>query len=100
MRAAFVRANSVSGDGEAESLSQLFHILGSVEQQRGCCRLNDGACELTLYTGCCNADRGVYYYTTYDNGQITAVDMHRADLDSRELIRYPMLQQEDVYFQN
>jgi len=28
------------------------------------------------------------------------VDMHRADLDSRELIRYPMLQQEDVYFQN
>ena len=76
VRAAFVRANSVSGDGEAESLSQLFHILGSVEQQRGCCRLNDGACELTLYTGCCNADRGVYYYTTYDNGQITAVDMH------------------------
>ncbi len=34
VRAAFVRANSVSGDGEAESLSQLFHILGSVEQQR------------------------------------------------------------------
>lgn len=27
VRAAFVRANSVSGDGEAESLSQLFHIL-------------------------------------------------------------------------
>ena len=98
--AAFVRANSVSGDGEAESLSQLFHILGSVEQQRGCCRLNDGACELTLYTGCCNADRGVYYYTTYDNGQITAVDMHRADLDGDAPVSYPLVTEMQVRWEN
>ena len=100
VRAAFVRANSVSGDGEAESLSQLFHILGSVEQQRGCCRLNDGACELTLYTGCCNADRGVYYYTTYDNSQITAVDMHHADLDGCEPVSYPLVTEMRLYQQN
>ena len=100
VRAAFVRANSVSGDGEAESLSQLFHILGSVEQQRGCCRLNDGACELTLYTGCCNADRGVYYYTTYDNGQITAVDMHRADLDGAAPVSYPLVTEMQVRWEN
>ena len=100
VRAAFVRANSVSGDGEAESLSQLFHILGSVEQQRGCCRLNDGACELTLYTGCCNADRGVYYYTTYDNGQITAVDMHRADLDGDAPVSYPLVTEMQVRWEN
>lgn len=100
VRAAFVRANSVSGDGEMESLSQLFHILGSVEQQRGCCRLNDGACELTLYTGCCNADRGVYYYTTYDNGQITAVDMHRADLDGDAPVSYPLVTEMQVRWEN
>lgn len=100
VRAAFVRANSVSGDGEAESLSQLFHILGSVEQQRGCCRLSDGACELTLYTGCCNADRGVYYYTTYDNGQITAVDMHRADLDGDAPVSYPLVTEMQVRWEN
>ena len=100
VRAAFVRANSVSGDGEAESLSQLFHILGSVEQQRGCCRLNDGACELTLYTGCCNADRGVYYYTTYDNGQITAVDMHRADLDGDAPVSYPLVTEMQLRWEN
>lgn len=100
VRAAFVRANSVSSDGEMESLSQLFHILGSVEQQRGCCRLNDGACELTLYTGCCNADRGVYYYTTYDNGQITAVDMHRADLDGDAPVSYPLVTEMQVRWEN
>ncbi len=52
-------------------------ILGAVDQQRGCCVLGDGKCEITLYTSCCNTDRGIYCYTTYDNHQITAVDMHR-----------------------
>ena len=100
VRAAFVRANSVSGDGEAESLSQLFHILGAVEQQRGCCRLEGGDCELTLYTGCCNADRGVYYYTTYDNGQITAVDMHHTDLDGTSPVSYPLVTELQLRWEN
>ena len=100
VRTAFVRANSVSGDGETESLSQLFHILGAAAQQRGCCRLSDGACELTLYTGCCSADRGVYYYTTYENSQITAVDMHRADLDGAAPVSYPLLTDMRIYRQN
>ena len=100
VRAAFVRANSVSGDSEAESMSQLFHILRAVEQQRGCCRLDGGACELTLYTGCCNADRGVYYYTTYDNSRITAVDMHRAELDGSVPVSYPLLTGPQIYRQN
>ena len=38
-----------------------------------------------------NADQGIYYYTTYENPQITAVDMHRADLDGSELTGYPLL---------
>ena len=80
--------------------SQFFHILGSVEQTRGCCEVAPGKFEITIYTSCWNAQTGVYYYTTYLNRRISAVDMHRADLDSQELIRYPMLQQEDVYFQN
>ena len=88
VRAAFVRMNSVSGDSEEESIAQFFHILGSVDQQRGCCKLGDGKYEITLYTSCCNADKGIYYYTTYDNHQISGVDMHKADLDGAELIVY------------
>lgn len=99
-RVAFTRNNSRSGSSEAESVGQFFHILGSVEQTRGCCEVAPGKFEITIYTSCWNAQTGVYYYTTYLNRRISAVDMHRADLDSRELIRYPMLQQEDVYFQN
>ena len=51
VRAAFTRMNSVSGCTEKESVSQFFHILGSVEQQRGCCDVGDGKYEITLYRG-------------------------------------------------
>lgn len=100
VRVAFTKLHARSGEGEAESVGQFFHILGSVEQTRGCCELENGKYEITIYTSCCNATKGIYYYTTYTNRQITAVDMHREKLDSTELIRYPMLEEEQIRLQN
>lgn len=100
VRAAFTKLNSLSGSDEAESVGQFFHILGSVEQVRGCCEVAQDKYEITIYTSCFNADKGVYYYTTYNNRRITAVDMHRENLDSDSLARYPMLDKEDVLRQN
>ena len=99
-KVAFTKMNSKSGDSEAESISQFFHILGSVDQQRGCCEVADGKYEITLYTSCCNADKGIYYYTTYENHQITGVDMHHCDLDGSELFRYPLVQGEQIHWMN
>ena len=100
IRAAFVKMNSVSKEEEKESVSQFFHILNSVEQQRGCCELDDGIFEITIYTSCCNASKGIYYYTTYDNHQISAVDMHRTDLDSKTLSCYKPVTEEQIFCQN
>lgn len=100
VRAAFTKMNSVSDETEAESVSQFFHILGSVEQQRGCCDVGNGKYEITIYTSCCNASKGIYYYTTYDNHQITAVDMNREELNGSSLIRYPIIREEQIYLQN
>lgn len=100
VRAAFVRANSVSGSSETESVSQFFHILGSVDQQRGCCDVGEGRYEITIYTSCCNADKGIYYYNTYNNHQISAVDMHKEDLDGSRLVSYPMITDEQINRQN
>ena len=100
VRASFVKMNSVSGDCETESVNQFFHILGSVDQQRGCCIIEDGKYEFTIYTSCCNADKGIYYYTTYDNHQISAVSMYRENLDGKVLIRYPLILGEQIKMQN
>ena len=100
VRVAFVKLNSVSGDSEAESISQFFHILGSVDQQRGCCDVGDEKYEYTIYTSCCNASKGIYYYTTYENHQISGVDMHRENLDGESLSRFPLILGEHINMQN
>lgn len=100
VRAAFVKLNSVSGESENESVSQFFHILGSVEQQRGCVRMPDGSLEITVYTSCINTDRGIYYYTTYENNCICAVDMYKCNLEGTELINYPLIRTQQIVQQN
>ena len=100
VKVAFTKLNAVSGSDEMESVSQFFHILGSVDQQRGCCEVADGKFEITIYTSCCNATKGIYYYTTYDNHQITAVDMRKENLDASQLIRYPIITTGEVRWQN
>ena len=99
-RVAFTKMNAVSDDSEEESVAQFFHILGSVDQQRGCCEVSDGKYEITIYTSCCSAETGTYYYTTYENHQITAVDMKKEALDSDALIRYPMILKGEIRRQN
>ena len=89
-----------SDDSESGSVSQFFHILGSVDQQRGCCEVSEGKYEITLYTSCCNLNRGIYYYTTYENHRISAVDMHKKNLDAAGLIRYTPVTGEQIYRQN
>ena len=100
VKVAFTKLNSISGESEKESVSQFFHILGSVDQQRGCCEVDEGKYEITIYTSCCNATKGIYYYTTYDNHQISAVDLHEEDLDADELSRYPMITECEIHWQN
>lgn len=99
-RVAFTKMNSISADSENESVSQFFHILGSVDQQRGCCEVSEGKYEITIYTSCCNTTKGIYYYTTYNNHQISAVDMRKENLDSTELMRYPLIEEQQISFQN
>lgn len=100
VRAAFTKMNSVCNGSEAESIGQFFHILGSVSQQRGCCEIECGEYEYTIYTSCCNADKGIYYYTTYYNHQISGINLYHENLDNNMLVRYSMIDKEQIMMQN
>lgn len=117
VKAAFTRMNSVCGESEEESVSQFFHILGAVCQQRGCVRISgntvgenglsdrDAASgpvmyEKTIYSSCCNATKGIYYYITYDNSCITAVDMYKEELNGERLVSYPLVKAQLINWQN
>ncbi len=100
VRAAFVKLNAVYGDSEEENVNQFFHTLGAVEQPRGCCIVGESNYEITVYTSCCNAQKGIYYYTTYENHAITSVDMYAENLESTQLYRYPLIRREKIEVQN
>ena len=100
VRAAFTRMNARSGNSEEESVSQFFHILGSVEHPRGCVHMGEGKYEITVYSSCCNTDEGIYYYKTYDNPNIIGIDMKKEDLEGSSLINYPMIKKGCLNIQN
>ncbi len=99
VRAAFVRANSVCGDGEEDSVSQYFHLLSAVGQPCGSCRVGDGY-ETTLYSVCYSADSGVYYYTTYENSAICAVELFGGDLDGDTPTSFRHVKKQRIFYQN
>lgn len=89
IRATFTKLHSVIHQEEHPAVVQFFHILGSVVQQEGCVKVGSRF-EKTIYSSCCNTSKGIYYYKTYENSQVTAVSMHHEQLDSRDLILYPL----------
>lgn len=99
VRAAFTKLNSQSGHSEENSITQFFHILDSVVQTDGCAQVGERY-EKTLYSSCCNMDKGIYYYTTYENRLITGVDMHRVELNSNELYTYPISRDQTIRMEN
>ncbi|RAP50203.1 MAG: choloylglycine hydrolase [Methanosphaera sp. rholeuAM74] len=100
VKVAFTRENVLQGECERENVNQFFHILGSVYQQRGCVEVSEGKYEYTIYSSCVNTDKGIYYYKTYYNSKINAVNMHSYDLDSSKLSVNKLLIDEDIAIQN
>lgn len=99
VRAAFTKLNAKKYDSEEENVAQFLHILGSVFQTEGLAKAGNSY-EQTLYTSCCNATQGIYYYTTYFNSQINAINLNNVDLSSTNLFEYPIINQTIINNQN
>ena len=100
VRAAFTLQNLLLGNSEEENVTQFFHTLDSVSQTKGCCEVEPGKYEYTIYSSCINTDQGIYYYKTYFNSQINAINMYNYDLTSDELAIYPLNDYSDINYQN
>jgi choloylglycine hydrolase len=97
VKAAYLLENTAQKES---SISQFFHILGAVAMPCGAVKMEDGACEVTCYTSCCDTERGIYYYTTYDNCRITGIDMGSRDLTGNALITFPLRKKPDIFMEN
>ncbi len=98
VRAAFGKASSVCEKDELSCVTQMFHILSSVEMLRGICRTSGYTWDMTLYSACMSLGEGKYYYSTYNDRSIHCVDMYRIELDKSELSEYPLADTARVIF--
>ena len=89
VRACFVKENAHCAPDEISRVHHFFRMLDAVAMPKGCVWTPNGY-EYTRYSSCCNTQRGIYYYTTYDHRAITAVSLMDADLDNPQLILHPI----------
>lgn len=99
VRACFVALNSEFGETETEKVHQFFHILGSVKMPKGCVRTKEGS-EMTNYSCCYNSDNGIFYYTSYFDSKIYAVDIKNENLNFEKLIIYNKEETGDAELRN
>ena len=94
-----MKEHAVFTDVSVENVQQFFRLLQSVQQIKGTVR-HDDQNHYTIYSSCCDSACGIYYYNTYDNLVITAVNMRNEDLDSQKLICFPLRKIPAIHFEN
>ena len=100
VRAAFCKWNTELPSGEEASVTQFFHILDNVAMVAGSVRTQENKFDRTTYSSCINASRGIYYYKTYNNNQISAVSMHKTDLDGCAPVVFEQVNRQQICYQN
>lgn len=100
IRSAFNKLNSVSENDEESSISQFFHILDTVTVVRGSTMTQDKKWNITTYSCCTNTTKGIYYYKTYSNSQITAIKMTEENKNSNELSIYELEEKQQIRYIN
>lgn len=88
VRVAFLRDAMIKNDKDSIDLIEFFHILNNVAMVRGSTRTIEEKSDITQYTSCMCLEKGIYYYNTYENNQINAIDMNKENLDGNEIKTY------------
>lgn len=85
IKVAFLKSHSVVDDGDFSGLIEFYHILNAVAMVKGSVVTRQHMNDITQYTCCMSLEQGIYYYNTYNNNQINAIDLNKEDLNSHEI---------------
>lgn len=83
-----------------KGISEYFKLLSNVSMTNGIIIKPHNQYEITIYTSGMCLEKGIYYYTTYTNQRINAIDMHKENLDATEIKAFDFLDAEDIHHQN
>lgn len=88
VRAVFAKYNMIYEEGE--EVTRFFHILRSVNQQKGCVITETGEYEYTLYENCYDRENLKMYYKTYYGKEINSVDFRNEKFEQEKLLSFEM----------
>ena len=100
IRVVFNKLNSICNDDEESSVTQFFHILDSVTFVQGATITKENKTDITTYSCCMNTNKGIYYYKTYTNSQITAIKMTEKEKNKKELSVYNLIEKQQIKYDN
>ena len=100
VRIAYIRAHMPKIEGDVQAITQFFHMLDYVKMVKGGVLTDDGLEDGTTYASCMDQEKGVYYYKTYENNRISAVDMHKEQLEGTSLKMFEYQTEQDFNHQN
>lgn len=100
VRATFNKMNSICFTDEKSSVTQFFHILDAVFMVRGSTITEDEQYDITTYSCCINTSKGIYYYKTYTNNQITAIKMTDKEKNKKDLSIYDLNEEQQINYVN
>lgn len=100
VRVSFNKLNSVCDDDEENSVTQFFHILDSVAMIKGSVVTKENKYDITTYSCCINTTKGIYYYKTYNNNQITAIKLNQENMNDSKLSIYELIEKQQIRYVN
>lgn len=77
VRVAFYKHYSPQPENEIQAVTQMFHVFSAVDIPEGAVKVNDTLSEYTLYMSAMCAESLTYYYSSYENRRITAIDLNK-----------------------
>lgn len=100
VRIAYIRAHMPSIENDSKAVSQFFHMLDYVKMVKGGVITEEGLEDFTMYSSCMDQENGIYYYRTYHNSRINAVDLKKEKLIGKEIKAYSYCCVQDINYQN
>lgn len=100
VRIAFVRSHMPAIEDDMSAISQFFHMLDYVAMVKGAVITEEGKEDSTIYSSCMDQEKGIYYYKTYKNNRINAVNMHKENLDDTKIKIFEYINELDINYQN
>ena len=95
VRTVYNKYSSLDVDSKTP-ITEIFKLLDQVSMIRGCVITESNKYDITSYSSCINASKGIYYFKTYDNLKVYSIDMHRENLNSHILFDFPLPSEDGI----